>query len=161
MPTPDQRSLDTVLQRERQLRDEAARALREAEQRLAQVLAQTEALNGYRRETAQRWSTPAGQVTSVQQLLTANGFLQRLDQALAQQLAAQQRADALATQRRSELMAAEQRVAVVDKLVERRRIAHAAGARQREQKSTDESAQSLLANRASTLELESSHSQGI
>ena len=149
MDTLDLRSLETVLQRETELRDIAARALREAEQRVAQVLAQTEALQVYRRETARRWSTPAGELTSTLQLQTTRGFLARLDEALEQQKLAEQRADSLATQRRIELTSAEQRVAVVEKLIERRTLAHAAQVQRREQKSTDEMAQQLL-SRATT-----------
>lgn len=144
MDTLDLRSLETVLQRETEMRDLAMRALREAEQRLAQVLAQTEALQAYRQETARRWSTPAGQVTSTLQLQTTRGFLARLDEALEQQRMAEQRADSLAQQRRTELTAAEQRVAVVEKLIERRTLAHASRLQRREQKATDEIAQQLL-----------------
>lgn len=144
MDTLDLRSLETVLQRESELRDIAARALREAEQRVAQVLAQTEALQAYRSETARRWSTPSGELTSPQQLQTTRSFLARLDDALEQQKLAEQRADSLAAQRRIELTSAEQRVAVVEKLIERRTLAHAARVQRQEQKSTDELAQQLL-----------------
>jgi flagellar protein FliJ len=146
MDTLDLRSLEMVLQRETELRDIAARALREAEQRVAQVLAQSEALQTYRRETARRWSTPAGELTSTLQLQTTRGFLARLDEALDQQRQAEHRADSLATQRRTELMAAEQRVAVVEKLIARRTQTHVTRVQRREQKSTDELAQQLLAH---------------
>ena len=141
MDTRDSTALQTVLEREGQRRDAAARALQEAEQRLAQVLAQTASLQDYRLQTSRRWSAHPGQLTSVQQLHTAGGFMQRLDEVLVHQNSAEQRAQSLAAQRRAELLAAEQRVAVVEKVIQRRRLLQQGQQHRREQKASDDAVQ--------------------
>ncbi|MBL8328396.1 MAG: flagellar FliJ family protein [Rubrivivax sp.] len=148
MPPSDPRALDTVLQHEQRQRDLCWRALREAEQRQAQVLAQSEALRSYREETARRWATPEDRVCHPQQLQTARAFLQRLDDALAQQQRAESACLEQANERRSALMAAELRVAMIEKLVERRRLALLLHHGRQEQKAFDESAQQAYARAA-------------
>jgi flagellar protein FliJ len=141
MDTRDSTALRAVLDRESERRDMAARALREAEQRLQQLLSQTESLREYRGLTSKRWSAHAGQHTSVQQLHTAGGFMLRLDEALQHQGQAEQRAQGIAAQRRAELLAAEQRVAAVEKLLRRRHHARLQQQDRREQRASDEAAQ--------------------
>lgn len=143
-------SLLTVRDVERERRDAAVLSLRQAEQRLAQTLAQEQALQAYRRDTGQRWGTPLGRSADPTQLLVAHRFLERLDEALRQQTVASQRARTLADERRSELMAAETRVAVLDKLIERRRLEQAARRNRLEQKSLDERAQRLSSHPLAT-----------
>lgn len=141
----DLHSLLIVLERERERRDAAMLALRDAERRLAQADAQGRTLLSYRDDTASQWGTPLGRVTTPPQLHTARHFLQRLDAALQQHGDEQQRVQALVQQRRAQLLAAETRLASIDRLVERRRRAHRARQDHREQKASDERAQVLAA----------------
>lgn len=138
---PDMRSLLTVLEFERARRDASVVALREAEQRLGQALAQGRMLQSYRDDTQGRWGTPIGRVTSKPQLQTARSFLQRLDNALLQHEHEHQTAQTLVEQRRAQLIAAETRLASLDKLIDRRRRAQVAQQHRREQKASDERAQ--------------------
>lgn len=146
MPT-DLRALLIVLERERERRDAAMLALRDAERRLAQAQAQGLTLLSYRDDTAGRWVAPLGGVTTLPQLQTARDFLQRLDAALQQHEHEQHRVQSLVQQRRAQLLAAETRLASLDKLVERRQRAHRALQHRREQLASDERAQ-LIASRS-------------
>lgn len=139
----DLRSLNTVLQREQAARDAAHLALRDAQQRLAQVTLQADALHAHRRETLARWGVAAGVVTGVQQLQTTGQFVSRLEDVQSQQALLQQRAAALAEQRRAVLGAAERRVAMVRKLIERREATLARQRQRREQIEADELAQRM------------------
>ena len=141
-------SLKTVREHATGLRDEAQRALRQAERQLAQATAQGDNLNNYRRDTANRWGTPLNRPTGVAHLQSAHHFLARLDAALQQQAQALQNARALAERRRAELQAAETHLAALHKLIDRREQAARAKLQRREQVANDEFAQRVLASRA-------------
>jgi flagellar FliJ protein len=144
------RSLLTVRGREREHRDGAMLALREAERRLAQILAQGHTLQNYRQDAAGRWAVPLGRLTTTPQLHTARNFLQRLDGALLQQDHEERRLRTLVQQRRTALLAAETRLASVDQLIQRRRQAHLTRLQHREQRADDERAQAMGAANAAT-----------
>jgi flagellar FliJ protein len=155
--TTDLRALLIVLDRERERRDGAAVALREAENRLAQALSRGRTLLTYRADTADRWCTPQDRTTSTPQLQTAHSFLQRLDAALEQHGDEHRLMETLVRQRRAQLVAAETRVASLDRLVERRQRVQRQQQQQREQRADDERAQAMATLGVAALALDSPH----
>lgn len=149
MTDPGLQTLARVIERESRTRDAAATSLRQAEQRLAQVLAQGEALRQYRRETAARWVMPTQDAATAQQMRTGRDFLDRLDEAIGQHETTMQRARLSAEQLRGELMQTEMRIAVLGKLVDQRRRAESVRQQRADQKASDESARQLLAHAGS------------
>ncbi len=145
-------SLKTVREHASGLRDEAQRALQQAERQLAQAMAQGDTLKDYRRDTAVRWGTPHNRPTGIAHLQSAHHFLARLDTALQQQTQTLQQALALADRRRAELKAAETHVAALDKLITRREQAALAKQQRSEQMANDEYAQRVAASRAEPLD---------
>ena len=155
--TTDLRALLIVLDRERERRDSAAVALREAESRLAQALSRGRTLLSYRCDTADRWCTPQDRTTSTPQLQTAHSFLQRLDAALEQHDDEHRLMETVVRQRRAQLITAETRVASLDRLVESRRRVQQQQQQRREQRADDERAQQMAAHGVAALAMESSH----
>lgn len=155
--TTELRALMIVLDRERERRDNAAVALRDAERRLAQALARGRTLLSYRTDTAGRWCTPQDRTTSMPELQTAHAFLQRLDAALEQHDDEHRLMETVVRQRRAQLVAAETRVASLDRLVERRQRVHQLQLQRRDQRADDERAQLMAAQAAAALALESPH----
>lgn len=145
-------SLKTVREHAHGLRDDAQRALQQAERQRAQATAQADTLRNYRRETATRWGTPYNRSISVAHLQSAHHFLARLDTAFEQQTQALQQAQALAERRRSELQAAETHLAALDKLIQRREQAAMARQQRLEQVANDEFAQRVTAARNAALD---------
>jgi flagellar FliJ protein len=141
MTTNPHQVLHTLLQREEDARDAALLACRRAVEQLGHARDQAEHLERHRGETIARWNERARQHASVEMLNTYRNFLQRLDQALAQQRMTVSRLDVLSERAREELVAAETRVAAVRKLIERRVQSEHRAAQQRDQKRTDEAAQ--------------------
>lgn len=131
----------TVLEHERRQRDAARQAHREAADMARQAVDQAQALVDYRRETAARWAAPGGAQTHVDQLLATRRFLDRLDDAIAQQDQVCRRAEAAREHQHQELLQAERRLAAIGKLIDRRRHATRQAADRREQRSSDELAQ--------------------
>lgn len=133
--------LQTLLQRAESERDTAALALRQAEALVAQADEQGRALNTYRGEYDQRWTTRF-QTSGTPELLHCHrGFGQRLDQAIAHQQLNTQHLGNRVQQARNLLLAREQRVAAVRKLIARRQAELQAIANRRDQRTTDEAAQ--------------------
>ena len=155
--TTELRALLIVLDRERERRDSAAVALRDAERRLAQAMARGQTLLTYRADTAVRWCTPQDRTTSTPQLHTAHSFLQRLDVALEQQDDEHRLMETVVRQRRAQLVAAETRVASLDRLVERRQRVHQLQQQRREQRADDERAQAMAARGIAELAVETPH----
>jgi flagellar export protein FliJ len=135
------RSLQAVLDWERRRRDQAQSALQQAERQMAQAMAQGRMLTDYRQQTAQRWAAPLQRATTPQAMHTARGFLGRLDGALEQHSQIETVARQRAEQCRRELLAAETRLAMVDKLMQRRRVEHQRRLDRREQTEMDALAQ--------------------
>ena len=134
-------ALDTLLELAVRQRDTGMLALREAEAACARAAQQAEQLADYRNQTRARSPGRDGHSAPIDALRSHDGFMQRLQDAIAQQQrslqVARQRADAL----RTELMVLEMRVASVRKLQHRRVLeAEHIGARQ-DQRRTDELAQ--------------------
>ena len=144
------RSLATHAQRERD-----GALLRLAQVQLAQRAAQTQAeqLATYRDEYKQRWSTRFMQATSTLVLQCYQGFAGRLDQAIAHQANTVHQSALREQQAQQALVLLEQRVAVVDKLIERRLAEQGRVSRRADQRDTDE----LGARRGGARRLTESH----
>ena len=127
-----------LLDHERRGRDVALLGLHDAEGSASQADAQADALDAYRNETVGRWSARFRQPGSAALLLCYQGFMQRLEQAIAQQRAIVQLAHERLEQARRTLADNERRVASVQKLIERRAQQEQHRAARREQSHTDE-----------------------
>lgn len=141
MDMPHLKVLHTLLERETASRDEAAVALRQALEHRDRVLAQSEQLAAYRGEYVQRWQREFSRSSAVEILACYRSFMERLDQAVRQQGALAERAQASAERNRALLVEAERRVAAVTRLIERRQAHHLKTLERREQKLLDEAAQ--------------------
>jgi len=139
---PTLQALQQLLDHERQARDEALQALSRAEGMAGQADAQAQQLSAYRSEYVERWSArfrePGGSVALMQ---CYQGFMQRLDQAIAQQRNAVAQALARVSHARGTLQQNERRVASMEKLIERRQQQEQRHLARREQARTDEIAQ--------------------
>jgi flagellar FliJ protein len=134
-------TLDLLLEQAERERDAARAALQRAELGRRQAEGQAEQLVSYRRQSLQRWGAQPGRTGDAAMLHCLHAFMQRLDQASAQQ---QRQCDLSARQvdqARQALQRTELRVAAVAKLQQRRRKAAAAQNDRREQKQLDEAAQ--------------------
>ena len=110
-------------------------------------------LGDYRSQFQARWTAQFRQPTAPSLLQCHHGFSQRLDQAIVQQQA-QCRQQAQRVQRaRDVLRQKEQRVAAVQKLIERRLTVQQRQAERRDQKQTDEAAQRTAWAKAATADL--------
>ncbi|MCB1995069.1 MAG: flagellar export protein FliJ [Burkholderiaceae bacterium] len=146
-------SLRTLLEHAEAERDTAASALRDAEAAAARHEAQAGQLGDYRSQFQARWTAQFRQPTAPSLLQCHHGFSQRLDQAIVQQQA-QCRQQAQRVQRaRDVLRQKEQRVAAVQKLIERRLTVQQRQAERRDQKQTDEAAQRTAWAKAATADL--------
>jgi flagellar protein FliJ len=141
MTPPDPQSLLTLLEREQHLRDDAARALQQAQAQQAHAQAQADQLTQYRADYVDRWSLRLSQTATIEILQCYRSFMQRLDQALAQQKALSDRAQASTNACRATLLDAERRVAAVQKLLERRAGEQRLVTQRSEQRQADETAQ--------------------
>jgi flagellar FliJ protein len=136
--TPDTATLATLLEREESLRDVALQSLQHAQDQHARAEHQCEHLVGYRADYIERWSAQFKGQAPIEIVQCYAGFMQRLDQAIAQQRAVLARAaEGVAAARRT-LVEAEQRVAAVGKLIERRVADHRRHLDRREQRQVDE-----------------------
>jgi len=142
-------ALRQLLDHERRVRDAALLGLRDAEGTAGQADAQAQQLHAYRSEYVGRWSARFREPGSVALMQCYQGFMQRLEQAIAQQHAAVQLANARLEQARQALSDNERRVASVEKLIERRAQQEQRHAARREQSHSDEIAMAVHArNRA-------------
>jgi flagellar protein FliJ len=122
-------------------RDDAQRALQEAEKHCAQARSQAEILHSYRNDTASRWTRPQDRNTDRIQMGTAHQFLARLDTAMQQNEATLRHVEAQAQLRREELLRAETRLAGLTKVIEHRQRLAVAHQERRDQRALDELAQ--------------------
>lgn len=146
-------SLRTLLEHAEGERDDANKALRDAEAMAARHEAQAGQLDDYRAQFQARWSAQFRQPTAPALLQCHHGFSQRLDQAISQQQAQCQQQAQRVARARDQLRQKEQRVAAVRKLIERRLAAQQRQADRRDQKQTDEAAQRAAWSRAVTADL--------
>jgi flagellar FliJ protein len=131
-------ALATLLQREEGLRDDAALALKQAQERLTHAEAQLELLQEHRRAYLARWSAEFGRATSPQVHQCYRDFKARLEQAIAQQQLTLGQRQGAVERARGALVAAEQRAAAVRKLIERRLAERQREEARRERKREDE-----------------------
>jgi flagellar FliJ protein len=146
---PTLQALLQLLDHERRARDEALQALGHAEGAAGQAGAQAQALDTYRSEYVERWTARFREPGSVALMQCYQGFMQRLDQAIAQQRNAVTQAQTRVAQARGVLQANERRVASMEKLIERRQQHEQRQLARREQARTDEIAQRAHARRMS------------
>jgi flagellar FliJ protein len=146
---PTMQALRQLLDHERRVRDATLLGLRDAEGTAGQADAQAQQLHAYRSEYVERWSARFREPGSVALMQCYQGFIQRLEQAIAQQHATVQLANARLEQARQALSDNERRVASVEKLIERRAQQEQRHAARREQSHSDEIAMAVHArNRA-------------
>jgi flagellar protein FliJ len=146
---PTMQALIQLLDHERRVRDTALLGLRDAEGTAGAANAQAQQLDAYRSEYVGRWSARFREPGSVALLQCYQGFMQRLEQAIAQQRASVQLANARLEQARQTLSHNERRVASVEKLIERRAQQEQHRAARREQSHSDEIAMRVHARRHS------------
>ena len=144
--------LTSLLQRARTDRDNAAALLREAEQAAQQAQAQGRDLRGYQQDFDQRWVAHFRSAGSTALLHCRQGFGQRLDQAIGVQTANSRHLDQRMQQARALLLAREQRVASVQKLLQRRQAELQTASARRDQRHTDDAAQRALGLRRALAE---------
>jgi flagellar FliJ protein len=135
---PTMQALLQLLDHERRVRDQALLGLRDAEGSAGQADAQAVQLDAYRSEYVERWTARFREPGSVALMQCYQGFMARLEQAIAQQHAAVQLARARLEQARQRLSDNERRVASVEKLIERREQQEQHRAARREQSQSDE-----------------------
>jgi flagellar FliJ protein len=113
-------ALDTLLERAIAERDQALLVLGRAEAALQRQQVQLAQLAGYRTEYHQRWAGQFSRHGAIEIVHCYQSFVQRLDEALAQQQLQVQAASAGVQRARDALLARETRAASVRKLIERR-----------------------------------------
>ena len=148
---PTLQALTLLLDHERRVRDEALQALSHAEGTAGQAGAQAQALAVYRSDYVERWSARFREPGSVALMQCYQGFMQRLDQAIAQQRNTVAQAQIRVDQARGALHHNERRVASMEKLIERRRQHEQRQLARHEQSRTDEVAQRAHARRIAAL----------
>ncbi|HEV7914741.1 MAG TPA: flagellar export protein FliJ [Albitalea sp.] len=134
---PLQPLMALLAQTERE-RDEARAKAQRASEAQATAASQSDQLLAYRREYEQRWNTQFKTEGRIELVHCYRGFMDRLTQAVEQQLRTAQQATAQHEQARAALCECELRVASVRKLVERRQHELRLSADRIEQKQTDE-----------------------
>ena len=133
-------SLATLLELAARQRDIARAALMQAEGASNRALAQLDQLTSYQAEYRTRAPGRAGLAAPIELLRCHQGFMGRLEQALAQQHEAVRRAEAELRRRRELLQQAELKLASVQKLLQRRQAEQGRAEARRDQRQTDEAA---------------------
>jgi len=132
--------LQTLITHAEQARDAALAALLQAEESSRRLRQQWEQLQAYHADYAARAPGLKGLAAPIDALRSHHAFMQRLDQALAQQQGLLQAADQRAAQQRQTLLTLETRVASVRKLCERRQHEAQRSADRLDERRRDESA---------------------
>ena len=133
--------LQTLLQRAETERDTAQTVLRQVEGLIRQAELQARQLLDYRSDYDQRWTAHFRESGTPELLHCHRGFGQRLDQAIGHQQTNTSHLGNRLRQARDVLLVREQRVAAVQKLIERRQAEWQKIAARRDQRATDEAAQ--------------------
>lgn len=139
--------LRTLLEREQTRRDEQMANVRTAVANAEAQQQQADGLGGYRTEYCRKWSAQFQQAATIEILRSYQGFLSRLDQAIAQQQSVLEHAHRMVEAHRQRLVEREIRVKTVERLIERREAMLAKVADRRDQKNLDELAQRLATTR--------------
>lgn len=134
-------SLKTLLEHAERQRDEGLLAVQQAESQEQALRTQAEQLQAYRAEYEARHPARSGRAAPIELLRCHLGFMQRLQQAQAQQQTQWQAAQVRLVQRRESLLALEIRVAAVRKLIERRVHDKQQTHQRQEQRRNDEAVQ--------------------
>jgi flagellar FliJ protein len=140
---PALQGLQVLLRQEQDQRDRAAARTREAEAQALRAREQAEQLAAYRTDYEARWAGRFRERASIEIVQCYRQFMQRIDQALAQQARAVELAAVRLAQAQAALVAQEQRCAAIERLIERRGAELRRLADRREQKHSDELAQRL------------------
>jgi len=140
--------LKTLLEREQKRRDEQMANVRNAVANAEAQQQQADGLVAYRTEYCRKWSAQFQQAATIEILRSYQGFLSRLDQAIAQQQSVLEHAHRMVEAHRQRLVEREIRVATVERLIQRREAMLAKVADRRDQKNLDELAQRLATTRA-------------
>lgn len=143
-------TLAALLEHAEAERDAARARAQQADDAVRRARAQAEQLHGYREDYRRRAPALNGRSASIELLRCHQGFTQRLDQALAQQLEQLSRVEQHALALREALLDSERRVAAVSKLVERRALELQHHQRRAEQRHSDEAALRLASLSASS-----------
>ncbi len=134
-------ALQTLLEQAQRARDEGLAALQQAELLVRELQGQTDLLQQYHDEYDARHPARGGRAAPIELLRCHLSFMQRLQQAQAQQKAQVQAAQQRLAQRRQALVGLEMRVAAIGKLLERRAKEQHAAARRQEERRNDEAGQ--------------------
>jgi flagellar export protein FliJ len=135
---PAEGALGAWLERARADRDEALTAARRADAAAERGAAKAEALDGWRGEYQRRWRERLAGGAPAALLALGASFGDRLHEACAQQRRQHEAERERASAARERLLVCEQRVAVVEKLLERRAAAGALAEAKRDARSADE-----------------------
>jgi flagellar FliJ protein len=138
------KTLTTLLDRETSLRDSALQECRQAQQAAQAAREQQRTLTTYREEYRARWSAQFANGGAINILQCYQGFVGRLDQAIAQQGVAVTQADFQVTAAAQRLRRRETRLATVRRLIARRQQALALQDERRAVKANDEASQRML-----------------
>jgi flagellar FliJ protein len=134
----DTQPLDTLLEQATGARDSALDQHRRALSAAEAARRQGEQLAGYRQDYVRRFGLQSGRAGSVELLQCYQGFMARLDDAVAQQEQIAVQAARRAEDAHAALLAAELRVASVRKLIERRAAEELQRRERADQKAGDE-----------------------
>ena len=133
-------TLQLVLAHAERLRDTTLAVMLQGDEAVRRLRAQADQLAAYRSEYRARGPASTGVATSIDALRRHAEFMQRLEQAVAQQALSLESAEITAARQRSELVAQEMRVASARKLLERRMAEQQRAQSRLEQRRTDEAA---------------------
>lgn len=133
-------SLQTLLAHAERERDESQAALLQAEAAARRQRLQWQQLQSYHADYAARAPTLGGRAAPIDALRSHHAFMQRLDQALAQQQGLLKAGEQRVADQRQQLLKREVRLASVRKLDERRQQEAQRGAQRLEQRRSDDSA---------------------
>ncbi|MFO1330439.1 MAG: flagellar export protein FliJ [Rubrivivax sp.] len=148
-------ALQLLLDRATQERDRLASELRRAEEVSLRARRQGQQLMDYRAEYLQRWNRQFGRGGAIEIVQCYQSFMQRLDEAMAQQQRQIEAAERQQETLREALVRAEVRAASVRKLIERQQAERRRLQDRRDQRHTDELAQQAAQRRPrSTLALQ-------
>ena len=135
-----QQPLQTLITHVEQERDAAMVALSQAKEASRRLRQQWQQLQAYHADYAARAPALGGRAAPIDALRSHHAFMQRLDQALAQQQGLLQAAEQRVAQQRQMLLALQTRLASVRKLHERRQQELQRSADRLDEKRRDESA---------------------
>lgn len=131
-------ALQTLLEHAELQRDESLVVLTRAEDCASRMALQTAQLLAYRDDYRQRHPAQSGRSATIELLRCHQGFMQRLDQAIAQQQTQQRQAENGVVQQRAAVLDLQTRAAAVKKLIERRNAEERQRESRLEQRRSDE-----------------------